>query len=112
VVGRAELISAVLFLAALHCYLPAKPHQLHERPLNLSSRTAVCLFLAVLAMLAKETGITVLGVCAAHDVWMVDWPRVCAAPHSTDSRCTLRRLGRRLVRDLPVHLRPPASAIQ
>ena len=108
VVGRAELISAVLFLAALHCHLPAQPpHEEHEsRSLDRSVRTPVCLCLAVLAMLAKETGITVLGVCAAHDVWTVDWPRVWAAPHSMDSRRTLHRLGRRLVRAPPSTSRP------
>jgi hypothetical protein len=56
--------------------------------------TVASLCLAVAAMLAKETGITVLGVGCSHTVWMFH-SRTAAR-----SQLALQRLSRLLVRAL------------
>ena len=92
IVGRTELLSGIFFLLSLlsyQCCLNYKhkkeankhPH-LHQEPLDLEQlqHTApthfswlwlICSILfAVVSMLCKEQGITVLGICLAYDLFV------------------------------------------
>eukprot|EP01050_Picozoa_sp_SAG11_P020539 SAG11_NODE_3479_length_2423_cov_2.950516_3_plen_105_part_00 len=67
IAGRAELLSAALYLCALHVYPAGETDRLHVL------RASLSLALAVLAMLAKEQGITALGVCGVLDLAGLLW---------------------------------------
>ncbi|KAJ0069959.1 hypothetical protein NL108_017663, partial [Boleophthalmus pectinirostris] len=69
VVGRADVLAALLFLLSFLCYTSVS---LSSSP---SSSSAVCLVvslaLGTCAMLVKETGVTVFGVCLLYDALLV-----------------------------------------
>ena len=73
VVGRAELVSALFFFLAFLVYVGAASSS------NVSvgwMKLAVSITLAACSMLAKEPGITVLGLCVVYDVlkhWTLVW---------------------------------------
>lgn len=67
VVGRAELLSSIFFLAAFLCYARAVKSLRCTRWLSLVY-FAVCL---LCSMLCKEQGITIAGICAAYEVFVV-----------------------------------------
>ena len=57
-VGRAELLSAIFFLVTLHLYNKSQ-----------DSRNLLLVFMAAfLAMLSKEVGVTVIGLCYVHEL--------------------------------------------
>ncbi|NWS19999.1 TMTC3 protein, partial [Pachyramphus minor] len=66
VVGRAELLSSIFFLAAFLSYTKSKG------PDNTIVWTpiAVTVFLVAVATLCKEQGITVVGICCAYEVFI------------------------------------------
>ena len=78
VVGRTELLCAVFFLFALLAYQRASPPPLRPKKPSSSSCSSAggmwWLFLSVifglLALLSKEQGITVFGVCVAYEVFI------------------------------------------
>jgi tetratricopeptide (TPR) repeat protein len=86
VVGRAELLSSIFFLLALSSYTRCSmPRSTLYTPL------AATALLTSLAMLCKEQGITVIGLCVVHELCLVqklhhlpvrlktlqlDWPRL------------------------------------
>ena len=59
-VGRAEILCALCFFAAIVCYTAVS--------WNAAARWGGCLACTVCAVLCKEHGITVLGVLGAHEV--------------------------------------------
>lgn len=67
-VGRAELLSALFYLISLLAYL----HHIHLRDIcgkwQCWLSLTISLFASLLAMLAKEQGLTVLGVVLIYDV--------------------------------------------
>lgn len=67
VVGRAETLSAIFFLASFVTYAKCTQRRLRQgwRQLLLTG------FLAMAAMLCKEQGITVIGVCCIYEVFVV-----------------------------------------
>ena len=73
-VGRAELLSAIFFFAALHVYrplLPASPSPTRASSVLLASsslRMICVLALTGTSMLCKEVGLTAILVCAAWDI--------------------------------------------
>ncbi|XP_037070943.1 protein O-mannosyl-transferase Tmtc3-like isoform X2 [Pollicipes pollicipes] len=67
VVGRAELLSSVFFLAAFLAY--ARSVRLHQiTDWRWMAATILCI---TAAMLCKEQGITVVGVCAVYEIFVV-----------------------------------------
>ncbi|CAL4126668.1 unnamed protein product, partial [Meganyctiphanes norvegica] len=84
IVGRADLLCALLVFVALLSYVRAVKaldyiYQEKGRPLNRSSSGWYCLACLLLtststalAMLCKEVGITALGVCSAYDVLLAN----------------------------------------
>ncbi|KAL3881178.1 hypothetical protein ACJMK2_027635 [Sinanodonta woodiana] len=71
IVGRADVLAAVMFLASFLCYSRSldAPFSLHDIPVVSSMFLFVCSILfGGMAMLCKEHGITVLGFCVAFDV--------------------------------------------
>ncbi|CAI8030256.1 Protein O-mannosyl-transferase TMTC1, partial [Geodia barretti] len=64
VVGRAELLSSVCFLISLISYTTSLSHSPYQQTL----RVLVSILLGGVAMLFKETGATVFGVCLAYDL--------------------------------------------
>ncbi|KAL8221664.1 UNVERIFIED_CONTAM: Transmembrane and TPR repeat-containing protein 3 [Gekko kuhli] len=66
VVGRAELLSSIFFLAAFLSYTRSKG------PENTIVWTPIALtvFLVAVATLCKEQGITVVGICCVYEVFM------------------------------------------
>ncbi|XP_068085342.1 protein O-mannosyl-transferase TMTC2 [Anabrus simplex] len=70
VVGRADLLACVFYLLSFLCYVSHVRNRdqslTHDRRQWLS--LAACVLLAATAILSKETGVTVLLVCAAYDV--------------------------------------------
>ncbi len=76
IVGRTELLSAGFFLLALLSYhWLVKRRPLPSAPPPPSSARSAVLFglthvLAVLSMLSKEQGVTVIAVCAAYDIFI------------------------------------------
>ncbi|XP_055840237.1 protein O-mannosyl-transferase Tmtc3 [Episyrphus balteatus] len=67
VVGRAELLSSIFFLLAFLCYAKATKPVRTTRWLSLNY-FGVCL---LCSMLCKEQGITIAGICAAYEVFIV-----------------------------------------
>lgn len=77
VVGRAEILACLFFLLSLIAYL----RSVHCSNIVTDVRTAhtefswswlACsMLLAVLALFSKEQGVTVLGVCAVVDVFII-----------------------------------------
>ncbi|XP_055917100.1 protein O-mannosyl-transferase Tmtc3 [Eupeodes corollae] len=67
VVGRAELLSSIFFLGAFLCYAKAAKSIHSTRWLSLNY-FGVCL---LCSMLCKEQGITIAGICAAYEVFIV-----------------------------------------
>jgi hypothetical protein len=95
VVGRAEVVSGALFFAAFLAYAAAAlPHR--TRPALLLA----ALLLAFLAMLAKEGGLTVLGLFVA-------WDRLVVAPSAARSAAAEARRQRQ--RQQPGEERAPAA---
>uniref|UniRef100_UPI00358ED8E0 protein O-mannosyl-transferase TMTC3 n=1 Tax=Myxine glutinosa TaxID=7769 RepID=UPI00358ED8E0 len=66
VVGRAELLSSICFLAALLCYSKSKGPQ-NSIVWKAIAGTVALIFLATLC---KEQGITVVGVCCIYEVFV------------------------------------------
>jgi len=64
-VGRAELLSSIFFLLALLSYSKACTLQNHKWFILLTAIMASC------AMLSKEIGITVLGLCVVHELCII-----------------------------------------
>lgn len=68
IVGRAELLSALLFALAFIFYaVSCKQGTLLEMPVKMFLLLIASMLLAATAMLCKEQGITVLGVCCVYD---------------------------------------------
>ena len=65
-VGRAEMLCAIWYLIALLVFMQLARIK-NAGPLFWLHCTLV-VFFSVMALLCKEQGITVLGVCAAYDV--------------------------------------------
>lgn len=65
-VGRAELMSSIFFLLALLCY--DKACKLEKDSTKFMFLTGI---LASLAMLSKELGVTVIGLCILHELCIV-----------------------------------------
>ncbi|XP_076324037.1 protein O-mannosyl-transferase Tmtc3-like isoform X3 [Tachypleus tridentatus] len=67
VVGRAEILSSVLFLLAFSSYSKAtrRPHHTEWLPL------LHCVIFVTAATLCKEQGITVVGLCCIYEVFVV-----------------------------------------
>ena len=59
VVGRAELLSSVFFLASLHLFTRHESRYWILTPVS-----------AGLAMLSKEAGVTVIGLCLVHEIFV------------------------------------------
>ncbi|XP_054720703.1 protein O-mannosyl-transferase Tmtc3-like [Uloborus diversus] len=64
VVGRAELLSAVAFLCALLYYI----HSRYQHKTNAFQECCVTSILAVLGLLCKEQGLTVLAICCIYEL--------------------------------------------
>ncbi|XP_021954638.1 protein O-mannosyl-transferase Tmtc3 isoform X2 [Folsomia candida] len=72
VVGRAESLSSIFFILAFTTYVKAtKKRSKTDWKLML-----VCSLLVAVAMLCKEQGITVLGVCAVYEIFILQKLRV------------------------------------
>ncbi|XP_053963201.1 protein O-mannosyl-transferase Tmtc3 [Anastrepha ludens] len=84
VVGRAELLSSIFFLGAFLSYasaievsVTANRRHLQQQPLHKNIRTRwsvlCCNFCSCLvaSMLCKEQGITIAGICAAYELFVI-----------------------------------------
>lgn len=77
VVGRAEILSALFYLLSFLSYLAYLDVTLIQDQFNtrLYYIKLICLpsalILSVVAMLCKEQGLTVLGVCLIYDIFVV-----------------------------------------
>lgn len=88
VVGRAELLAAVLFFLALLCYRRAICAPRYASSLGSAIAATT---LAAAAMLAKEQGVTALGVCAAYDV-LFGRARICTHPAAAQRHASCSNL--------------------
>ncbi|KAI5633612.1 dolichyl-phosphate-mannose-protein mannosyltransferase domain-containing protein [Phthorimaea operculella] len=70
VVGRAEMLSSVFFLGALLCYARAAS----RRRCTDWRYVAACTVCVGIAMLCKEQGITVTGVCVVYELFVAQKP--------------------------------------
>ncbi|CAG7727509.1 unnamed protein product [Allacma fusca] len=66
VVGRAETLSSIFFILAFTVYVKATA----KRTTTDWKLISLCSVLVTIAMLCKEQGITVLGVCAVYEVFI------------------------------------------
>ncbi|GAB6030154.1 hypothetical protein CHUAL_005833 [Chamberlinius hualienensis] len=66
VVGRAETLCAVFFLAAFFCYCKSCRSQKSDW-----FYLICCVCLTAIAMLCKEQGLTVIGVCIVYEIFIV-----------------------------------------
>ncbi|CAH1799956.1 unnamed protein product [Owenia fusiformis] len=67
VVGRAELLSSIFFLAAIMAYSAAASSSIHTD----WKYVGVTLMLVAIATLCKEQGITVVAVCCVYDIFVL-----------------------------------------
>ncbi|XP_014831239.1 PREDICTED: transmembrane and TPR repeat-containing protein 1-like [Poecilia mexicana] len=70
IVGRADVLACLLFLLTFHLYIRSIDEWVFEDsfPSTVSPGSLlISLFLGTCAMLVKETGITVFGVCLLYD---------------------------------------------
>ncbi|XP_065334770.1 protein O-mannosyl-transferase Tmtc3 isoform X1 [Cloeon dipterum] len=78
VVGRAETLSSVFFIAAFMFYTQATKNRRHTR-----WRSLILAILAVAtAMLCKEQGITILGVCFVYELFVIQKVRLQDLMHT------------------------------
>lgn len=74
VVGRADIGACLFFILALMCYMEyVKIRDTSHDPGGQSSRFLYIIatgLLTTASMLTKEQGVTVLGVCAAYDLFV------------------------------------------
>uniref|UniRef100_A0A8C4RKU1 dolichyl-phosphate-mannose--protein mannosyltransferase n=1 Tax=Erpetoichthys calabaricus TaxID=27687 RepID=A0A8C4RKU1_ERPCA len=71
IVGRADVLACLLFLMTFLCYIRSVDHSCFGEnfPATVSSCSLLLsLFLGTCAMLVKETGVTVFGVCVTYDL--------------------------------------------
>lgn len=66
VVGRAEILSSVFFLAAFTFYTKA----ISDKPLTVWVNMSLSMVSVAIAMLCKEQGITVTGVCFVYEIFV------------------------------------------
>lgn len=66
VVGRGEVLAALLFLVSFLCYRQCT--RLETSRVSSLLYLSICLALSFLSMLSKEQGLTVLGVCGGYEV--------------------------------------------
>ncbi|KAL4219888.1 Protein O-mannosyl-transferase tmtc4 [Mactra antiquata] len=80
IVGRADLLCAVLFVSSFLIYVKSCALDLHEkenhqiiyRPDSFSLQYIICsMVLCALSVFCKEQGITVIGVCSVYDVIVI-----------------------------------------
>ncbi|XP_076347219.1 transmembrane O-mannosyltransferase targeting cadherins 4 isoform X1 [Tachypleus tridentatus] len=74
VVGRADLLSALFFILSFLAYTKSveSHHNLNDPPSQFSPLwIGWSLVLAGIAMLCKEQGVTVIGICSAYDIIVV-----------------------------------------
>ncbi|XP_073506457.1 protein O-mannosyl-transferase TMTC1 [Phyllobates terribilis] len=89
IVGRADVMSCVLFLLAFLCYIRSVED---NPPPNCFPGTfsplllLLSLFLGTCAMLVKETGVTVFGVCVVYDLQILCLRRFQRASSAQQSR--------------------------
>lgn len=70
IVGRADVLACLLFLLSFLCYIRSIGEPAHPTlapPTRLPLYLALSLLLGSAAMLVKETGVTVFGVCLVYD---------------------------------------------
>ncbi|XP_076023604.1 protein O-mannosyl-transferase TMTC1 isoform X2 [Genypterus blacodes] len=90
IVGRADVLACLLFLLTFHSYIRsvAVCGSVDSLPSTVSlSSLVVSLMLGTCAMLVKETGVTVFGVCVLYDILVL-----CHKPLSHLSGSRLRDL--------------------
>ncbi|KAG9470556.1 hypothetical protein GDO78_017356 [Eleutherodactylus coqui] len=89
IVGRADIISCLLFLLAFLSYI--RSVEVNPPPDCFPGTTSpllllLSLFLGTCAMLVKETGLTVFGVCLVYDLQILCWWKSLRASSSTHPR--------------------------
>ncbi|KFD58947.1 hypothetical protein M514_00110 [Trichuris suis] len=90
IVGRAEIISALLYICSFleYCKAAKKTCSWKNRHLFL------CLSLAFMALTAKEQGVTVIAFCIAYEVLLYSWhPLTCNWKSDTDLRRCVKGCG-------------------
>lgn len=97
VVGRAELLSSIFYLAAFVSYAKAVGHRRQTNWFELFSTTAVCI---VCSMLCKEQGITITGVCFVYELVVVQGIRPWTFLKSICSGDTKSLMNARLMKRL------------
>lgn len=90
VVGRADLLTTFCFLLCIRSYFTLMDSQCHSRAAN----TVLFLLWTTGSVLAKEHGLTVLGVCLAYDLVLTS---------SSTVRDHRNRLGHRSKQSSPMH---------
>ncbi|KAM3925952.1 protein O-mannosyl-transferase TMTC1 [Leptodactylus fuscus] len=89
IVGRADIISCLLFLLAFLCYIRSVEED-HAPDCFPGTSSPLLLMLSLLlgtcAMLVKETGITVFGVCVVYDLQILCLRRFIRVSSYKDSR--------------------------
>ncbi|XP_050441799.1 protein O-mannosyl-transferase TMTC2-like [Adelges cooleyi] len=73
VVGRADVLSCVFFLLSFLCYKEYVRTRIHNRTSACGQRTTrkflvFCVVFALLSMLAKENGISVMAICIGYEL--------------------------------------------
>ncbi|XP_069493105.1 protein O-mannosyl-transferase TMTC4 [Ambystoma mexicanum] len=71
IVGRADLLCAIFFMLSFLSYSKAFPENQKEAGAFSTSWVLLSVLLSAIAMLCKEQGITVLGVNAVFDIFMI-----------------------------------------
>ncbi|XP_069619119.1 protein O-mannosyl-transferase TMTC1 [Ranitomeya imitator] len=89
IVGRADVMSCALFLLAFLCYIRSiednPPHDCFPGTFS-PFLLLLSLFLGTCAMLVKETGVTVFGVCVVYDLQILCLRRFRRASSAQQSR--------------------------
>uniref|UniRef100_A0A3Q2FM55 dolichyl-phosphate-mannose--protein mannosyltransferase n=1 Tax=Cyprinodon variegatus TaxID=28743 RepID=A0A3Q2FM55_CYPVA len=98
IVGRADVLACLLFLLTFHLYIRSVDQCVSEDsfPSTVSPGSLLLsLFLGTCAMLVKETGITVFGVCLLYDALSGShggpqgWPLIRLIPQSDEGKFSL-----------------------
>uniref|UniRef100_A0A8D0H1P3 dolichyl-phosphate-mannose--protein mannosyltransferase n=1 Tax=Sphenodon punctatus TaxID=8508 RepID=A0A8D0H1P3_SPHPU len=106
IVGRADVLACLLFLLAFLCYNSVDQLYVGEHfpPTASPFFLLLSLFLGTCAMLVKETGITVFGVCLVYDFFLLSQNRL-----KLQSGGVQQKIARQSVTSSPACLQFPSS---